>query len=133
MSTPASGDDSDDLRAVERARLSALVSADVEKARAFHAPDFELVTPVGMTLSRDDYLGALASGRLRYLAWTPGSMVVRRYPGAAVLRYRADMQVEFGGNAMPRMSCWHTDLYEAFDDGWKVVWSQATTIQPLNG
>lgn len=86
-----------------------------------------------MTFSRDDYLGALASGQLRYLGWTPAAIDVRLYDGVAVLRYRAEMEVEFGGNVLPQMSCWHTDVYEKFDEVWMVVWSQATIIQQGNG
>ncbi|MET4632397.1 nuclear transport factor 2 family protein [Kaistia defluvii] len=126
---PAATDDADWLRAIERARLRALVSADMGQARPLHAPDFQLITPIGATLSRDEYLGAIASGQIRYLTWEPADIVVRLYDGAAVLRYRAQLEVVFGGHKVPLSDYWHTDVYERRDGQWMVVWSQATSIR----
>jgi hypothetical protein len=41
------------------------------------------------------------------------------------------MQVSFGTHQVPQADYWHTDLYEQRDGTWQVVWSQATTIQPM--
>lgn len=117
------------LRETERARLRALVSADVALARQFHAPDFQLITPIGASLSRDEYLGAIADGRLKYLAWKPADIAVRLYEGSAVIRYRAQLEVVFDGHNVPRSDYWHTDAFEYHDDRWMVVWSQATAIR----
>lgn len=117
------------LRETERARLRALVSADVALARQFHAPDFQLITPIGVSLSRDEYLGAIAAGRIKYLAWEPADIAVRLYEGSAVIRYRAQLEVVFDGHNVPRSDYWHTDAFEYHDDRWMVVWSQATAIR----
>lgn len=117
------------LRETERARLRALVSADVALARQFHAPDFQLITPIGVSLSRDEYLGAIAAGRIKYLAWEPADIAVRLYEGSAVIRYRAQLEVVFDGHNVPRSDYWHTDAYEYRDNRWMVVWSQATAIR----
>ncbi|KOF15096.1 hypothetical protein AC244_24910 [Ensifer adhaerens] len=117
------------LRETERARLRALVSADVALARQFHAPDFQLITPIGVSLSRDEYLGAIAAGRIKYQAWEPADIAVRLYEGSAVIRYRAQLEVVFDGHNVPRSDYWHTDAYEYRDDRWMVVWSQATAIR----
>lgn len=99
------------------------------QARPLHAPDFQLITPIGATLSRDEYLGAIASGQIRYLTWEPAEIAVRLYDGAAVLRYRAQLEVVFGGHKVPLSDYWHTDVYECRDGQWMVVWSQATSIR----
>lgn len=117
------------LRETERARLRALVSADVALARQLHAPDFQLITPIGVSLSRDEYLGAIAAGRIKYQAWEPADIAVRLYEGSAVIRYRAQLEVVFDGHNVPRSDYWHTDAYEYRDDRWMVVWSQATAIR----
>lgn len=117
------------LRETERARLRALVSADVALACQFHAPDFQLITPIGVSLSRDEYLGAIAAGRIKYQAWEPADIAVRLYEGSAVIRYRAQLEVVFDGHNVPRSDYWHTDAYEYRDDRWMVVWSQATAIR----
>ncbi|MBN9536314.1 MAG: nuclear transport factor 2 family protein, partial [Alphaproteobacteria bacterium] len=59
------------LRHIERSRLRALVDADVETAQHLHAPDFQLITPTGRPLSKNEYLGAIAAGHLNYLHWEP--------------------------------------------------------------
>lgn len=126
-SSPAS--DADHVREMECARLRALVSADIDLARQFHAPDFQLITPIGAALSKDDYMDAIASGQLKYLAWQPGDIAVRVYDGIAVIRYRAQLEVIFGGHKVPLSDYWHTDIYEDHDGHWMVVWSQATAIR----
>jgi hypothetical protein len=116
------------IRETERARLRALVSGDIATARPLHAADFQLITPVGMPLSRDEYLGAIAAGQINYLLWEPGPIAVRLYPGHAVIRYRARLEVVFGGHRVAPGDYWHTDTYEHRDGQWMVVWSQATAI-----
>ena len=121
--------EADELRAVERARLRSLVEADVETARRAHADDFQLVDPSGATLSKEQYLGLVASGELDYLTWEPETIEVRPYGEGAVLRYRAQAQAIFRGQRVPLRSFWHTDVYENRDGRWQAVWSQATMIQ----
>lgn len=121
--------DAEILRETERARLRALVSADVALARQFHADDFQLIAPTGLSLSRDAYLGAIATGRIKYLSWQPAEMAVRLYGASAVIRYRAQLEVVFDGHTVPLSDYWHTDAYEHRDGRWMVVWSQATAIR----
>jgi len=121
--------DADLLRETERARLRALVSADIVRARQLHAPDFQLITPIGAALSKDEYLGAIASGQIRYLTWEPAEIDVRLYGSGAVIRYRAQLEVIFGGHKVPLHDYWHTDVYERRDGQWMVVWSQATSVR----
>jgi hypothetical protein len=122
--------DAEQIRDIERARLRALVSADITAAEPLHAPDFQLITPIGAALSKAEYLGAVAGGRLKYLLWEPGDIAVRLYAASAVIRYRARLEVVFGGHTVPPGDFWHTDAYEVRDRQWMVVWSQATAINP---
>ncbi|GGW51033.1 MULTISPECIES: nuclear transport factor 2 family protein [Streptomyces] len=117
------------IREVERARLRALVAADVVEASELHASDFQLVTPVGALLTKDEYLGAVGSGHIDYVTWEPGPIAVRVRGNAAVIRYQAVLEVVFGGHRVPSTRYWHTDTYECIEDRWQVVWSQATEIR----
>lgn len=121
--------EADRLRHIEQDRLRALVGADIETARRLHAPDFELITPIGKPLSKDEYLGAIAAGHIRYLRWEPEAIAVRLKGESAVIRYRARLEVIFGGHRVPLSAYWHTDTYELRDGQWMVVWSQATAVQ----
>ena len=120
-------DEADALRQLERARLRALVEADVQQARNLHAQQFQLVNPRGETLTRDEYLGGIESGRLDYLLRAPVSdIAVRLHGDAAAIRYRSRLEIVVDGQRVPEAQYWHTDFYERHAGQWQVVWSQAT-------
>jgi hypothetical protein len=118
------------LRDIERTRVRALVGANMAVAEPLHAADFQLITPIGATLSKAEYLGAVAGGHINYLVWEPDNIAVRLQQTSAVIRYRARLEVVFGGHHVPASDYWHTDAYERRDGHWMVVWSQATSIVP---
>lgn len=118
----------DELRAVERARLDALVAKDIETARRLHADDFQLVTPSGGTVSKEEYLSSVASGEVDYFVWEPVSRIqVRLHGQAADIRYRSKLGIQYRGQESVGFY-WHTDTYEKNNGQWQVVWSQATRI-----
>ena len=119
----------DVIREIERERLRALVDGNMEVARKLHADDFQLINPLGGTLSKEQYLGGVASGEINYLAWEPGSIAVRVYGEAALIRYQSELEIVVQGRKVPRQRYWHTDSYEKREGRWQVVWSQATAIQ----
>jgi hypothetical protein len=113
ITTAGAQNDDEELRAVERERLRSLVDADLEVARRLHADDFQLINPLGGTLSKDEYLGQIASGDIDYLEWEPEEVAVRQYGDIAVIRYRARLQIVVRGFPdAPSGTFWHTDLYE---------------------
>lgn len=129
QSSETDADLADLLRSTERARLRALVEADITTADALHADDYQLIPPGGFTMSRADYLGGIADGSLRYRRFeADGEVRVRVWGSAAALRYEAMIEVEHGGSTY-RDRCWHTDIYELRDGRWQAVWSQATRIR----
>lgn len=116
--------DADELRELERERLRLLVACDLERAGPIHADDFQLIHPGGGSLSKQEYMGMLASGEFRYKAWDPEDMAVRLHADCGVLRYRATIET-----LVRRGRYWHIDLYEVREGRWQVVWSQATEIE----
>ena len=122
-------DEVETIRVTERARLKALVEADMPIARELHAAGFQLVTPGGQTFSKEQYLGDIQSGAVDYLVWEPDSTIqVRPFRDAAVIRYRSRLEIVVGGEKIPLQKYWHTDSYEKLNGRWQVVWSQATRI-----
>ena len=119
----------DQLRAIEHERLRALVDADVPAARRYHAADFELINPDGGTMSKEQYLGRIADGSLKYLVWEPEEIRVRVYRNSAVLRYRAHLRVSVKRSAGRDVHFWHTDLYEKRNGQWQIVWAHATMLK----
>ena len=124
-------DEADQLRAIERARLRSLVEGDLPTARRLHADDFELINPVGGTLSKEKYLADIASGALDYLEWEPEEIRVKLYGESALIRYKAHLKISVNGNPSRQgtVTFWHTDLYEKRKGEWQIVWSHATQIQ----
>ena len=120
--------DPNELREIERERLKTLVRGDIVRAREVHADDFQLINPAGEALSKEQYLGLIASGRFRYAQWDPEEIAVRVHGDVAVIRYRATIEPVFEGQKARQGRYWHTDLYERRDGRWQVVWSQATAI-----
>jgi hypothetical protein len=125
--------DADVLCDLERRRLRSLAEADLVTAEPLHADDYELITPNGYVLTKQEYLGAIASGELHYQVFEPVSQIAVRSTGqAAILRYRARITVQSDGQ-VASMTCWHTDYYERIGGSWQAVWSQATAIRPQAG
>ena len=118
-----------ELGTIERERLRSLVTPDLRLAERLHAGDYELITPGGRTMSKREYLDAIAAGELKYVVFEPVSEIrVRLYDGAAIVRYRVRIEGEFGGER-DAGDFWHTDAYEFRDARWQAVWSQATRIK----
>jgi hypothetical protein len=115
-----------DLADIERRRLRALVAADLDVADELHADDFQLITPSGDSVSKDEYLRGIASGEVDYRVWDPEEIDVRMHGDAACLRYRSTIEIVVGGRKLAPGRYWHTDFYEKRGDRWQVVWSQAT-------
>jgi hypothetical protein len=120
--------DTETLCNIERSRLRAIVAADFDAAFSLHASDFQLITPRGLCLSREQYFDALRDGTIRYLAWESGPIDVRLYDGVALIRYKARLQFPPAEDPKSGFECWHTDAYEQRDGRWQVVWSQATRV-----
>ena len=114
------------LADLERERLRALVGADLARADALHAGDFRLVTPGGDSLSKEEYLGGIASGAINYLRWEPEGIEARVRADAGCVRYRSTIEIVVDGRELPPTRCWHTDYYERREGRWQVVFSQAT-------
>lgn len=126
---PVVGEDRDAelVRSTERERLRALVSGDVHRAAQLHTDDFQLINPLGGALSKEQYLGGIGAGQIRYVYWEPEDIAVRLYGEVAALRYRSQLEIVVQGHHIPRQRYWHTDLYERHGPQWQVVWSHATT------
>ena len=120
-------EDEELLRATERERVRALVTGDIERAAQLHTDDFQLINPLGGTVSKDQYLGGIGSGQIHYLHWEPEAIAVRLYGDVAVIRYQSQLEINVEGHHIPRRRYWHTDLYERHGMQWRVVWSHATT------
>ena len=108
------------VRATERQRLHALLHHDLDTAEKLHAADFELINPLGETVSREAYIDS--GDAFAYKEWKPISPIrVRVHGDSAVIRYESEIEIHG-----TRGHFWHTDLYEKRNGQWQIVWSQTT-------
>jgi Domain of unknown function (DUF4440) len=118
---------SDDLAAIERARLRAIVAADGPALWALHDPEFVLCDPGGVIWDRTRYVHGLCDGSVRYTRFEAVTPIeVLRGGDLAVVRYRSiiDLTTPHGGG---HVECWHLDTYvRDATAGWRCRWSQAT-------
>jgi hypothetical protein len=118
-----------EIEEIERRRLRSLVERQMDLARTLHADDYELITPGGRAMSKQEYLDEIATGELDYRIFEPeGPLSIRSWGVAAAVRYRVHIDVVFD-DQHDSDYFWHTDIYELRDEGWQVVWSQATRIR----
>lgn len=97
-------------------------------AERLHADDYQLITPGGVALSKQEYLSAVQEGELLYRTFEAASAVSARVLGdGGVLRYRASIEMTASGRPYDGVF-WHTDYYERREGRWQAVWSQATRI-----
>lgn len=131
--TPAhtmSAQDKAAIRAAETQRLRALVTRDIATAERLHAQDFQVVNPLGRFLSREAYLGSIASGESDYLTWDAGEIDVRLHGALAVIRYKSRVELVVRGRKLPPIQAWNTGVYERKSGRWAIVWFQVTEITP---
>lgn len=116
------------VRSTERARLQALVEADVTVARRLSSDELQVINPAGGVLGLDEYLAAVASGDIDYLVFEPASpIVVRLYGPTAVIRFQANFDLVVFGLRLTHKA-WITELYELQRGDWQIVWEHATAI-----
>jgi hypothetical protein len=118
----------DRLRTLERTRLQALVDGDTAAARKLTAPDFQLINPAGVALTRGDFLGAIEAGDLDFLVQeTTSPIAVRMHGNMAALRYESSFDLVVGGTRLTHAG-WTTSIYERRHGRWQVVWAQTTAV-----
>jgi uncharacterized protein DUF4440 len=122
------------LREVERRRLRSLVAAAVDDLDALHSPEFVLVTPSGVTWTREHYISGVLDGTINYRRFEPTSNIDVVVEGdLGVLRYRSAIDIQVLDQERGTLECWHVDCYrrDTPDAPWRVFWSQATSIESL--
>lgn len=130
--TDTDATEADRVRQIERERLRALVDADLTTARRLHADDFQLITPTGTPLTKDEYLDDIAAGEPDYIGWEAGDISVRLHGDLAVIRYKdVRFDVDAGGRPVHRGPMYHTNVYERRGGEWLAVWSQASGVVGL--
>jgi uncharacterized protein (TIGR02246 family) len=115
------------VRALEAARLSALVAGDTGRLAGIIAPDATYVHSNGLVQSRDALFAMLERGEIRYLSVTPENPQYRAYDGTVIGTGVQNVEVKSGGKSMV-MRNRYTVVYATTPDGWRMVAYQSTAM-----
>jgi ketosteroid isomerase-like protein len=113
----------------DRRFFAALVGGDVAALEQLCASDFIIVDVFsGSEAGKQDVLGGLASGALRFTVIEPEAAKVRRYGECAVVNGATRMRGTFNDNAFAVHSRYTHVFVGSGEDGWKLVSAQGTPI-----
>jgi ketosteroid isomerase-like protein len=121
------------VRALAEAEQRALVSADAQLLNLILASDYVQITPNGDSWSRDDLVGTIVSGELKFetleiSARQPDkAMDVQVDCQTAIVRYRSKIEATFGSTRY-RHEARHTNVYAKRDGRWLAVSAQLTAV-----
>lgn len=128
-SARAAADSASEAMAAERARVAALDASDVAALDRIMADDVTYVHASGKVDTKASYLGAIRSGQLRYIAWTPKDLRVRLLgPGSAVINGEYAVRVT-DARVQPApfdISIFILTVYARRDGRWQQVAWQST-------
>jgi ketosteroid isomerase-like protein len=128
-SVRAAGDIAHEVMAAEQARVAALDASDVAALDRIMADDVTYVHASGKVDTKASYLGAIRSGKLRYIAWTPKELHVRLLgPDSAVINGEYAVRVT-DARVQPApfdISIFILTVYARRDGRWQQVAWQST-------
>jgi hypothetical protein len=112
----------------EQSFFSALVSADTSALERLLAGEFVIIDVMrGAEFSKNDLVGAIAAGMVRFTAIERVESRVRFYGEAAVVTGRTRMSMEFGLDAVT-VNSRYTHVFVQQDGAWRFVSAQGTQI-----
>jgi uncharacterized protein (TIGR02246 family) len=117
----------DEVRAVARAFVAALLTNEAPRVAAFMTDDWVYVDRTG-AVPKADVVGAIAAGRLVHETMTVvGADRVVRAGDAVIVTARKASSGRSEGRAYTADE-WITEVYVRADDGWRCAFSQKTDV-----
>lgn len=121
------------VQAAEDARFAAMVAADTAALAGMLADDLVYVHSSGRVETKDEFLKAIGSQAIKYLAFVPKERRVTLLDDkAAVITGRADARVITGGQELG-FDVRYTAVYGHAADRWQLRAWQTTRIPPASG
>ncbi len=118
---PASSAASNTVLAAEDARFAAMIAADPEALRRWLANDLAYVHSTGRVVNREQLIGDLVSGRLRYLAIEPSQRQVSfQGPDVAIVQGVARLRAQAGDQAVD-FPARYLAVYRRGDGTWQMT------------
>jgi len=112
---------------IEEQRFAAMLSADTVTLDRLLASDLTYVHSNGKLESKQELVGAIKAGSLKYKVIAPEDVHVRLYDSTAVVTGRCRFEVESSG-AEIKLQVRYTDVYVKKASGWQLVAWESTRI-----
>lgn len=117
----------DEIRAVERARLAAMVAADMPTLERLLAEDLQYGHSTGAVHSKRELLALLGNGALDYLVLQPHALDVRTYAGTSLVSGTLDVDATSGSRRL-QTALRFLAVYAHRDGRWQLVGYQSAAI-----
>lgn len=121
-------DEGEQLKKVERQLATALAKNDVETVAELLAEDWQFVGSEGEIVGREEVLGALRSGQLKFESYELGPMKVRVYGDTAVVIGAGTSKGSMAGEAFDERDVF-TDVFIRKDGKWRCVSTHSTDLK----
>ena len=119
---------SSEVLEVHKARVRALIEADLETLDQIVADDLTFTTPHGTVLTKQMVFDSLRSGKMNVACMDVEDVVVREYGDMAILTYRTDTRYT-DNDTLVDGSVRSTTVYLRLDGSWKLVAAQQSMIK----
>lgn len=121
-------DESEQIKAVERQMGAALIKNDLATLAELLAEDWQFVGAEGEIVGRDEVLGALRSGQLKFDSYELSGMKVRMYGDTAVVIASGASKGSMAGEAFDERDVF-TDVFVRRDGKWRCVSTHSTDLR----
>ncbi|HXT16524.1 MAG TPA: nuclear transport factor 2 family protein [Gemmatimonadaceae bacterium] len=115
------------VRQLEERVAAATGANDPDALEPLLAADFTFVNPVGLLITKQQFLDNFRTGRLQNSKYDVSEMAVRMYGDAAVVTYRSDVAGPAGSQQISNKRRRTTMLVKR-DGRWLIVAQQSTPI-----
>jgi len=123
----ASGPAESEVAQIEQQRFAAMQAADIATLDRLLSADLTYTHSSGKLETKQEFLGGIRSGALKYRTVAPEGLSVRVYESAAVVTGRCHFQVEADGRQLD-LQVRFTDVYVKRDGAWQLVAWQSTRL-----
>jgi hypothetical protein len=113
----------------DRARFEAQVKGDVAALDKLLASDLTYVHSSGVVETKDEFVGAIKSGKYKYKSIVPEGVTVRSYGDTAVVQGKATIDVVSSGRDVHVLLVF-TDVWVKREGRWQMVSWHSTRLNP---
>ena len=117
----------DALLAVEQEFEKALISGNTAALNGILHDDLQMITPIGSVMTKQDLLGLMDAGILRFEGLDPHEITARDLGSAGVVTGKAHMRASMGEQKFEARTR-YIHVYEKQGAAWRMLIAQGTQI-----